>query len=90
MCLAIPGRIVAVAPSGPDGPFAEIDYGVDRRRASLLYLPDARVGEYVVVYAGFATERVSEAEARQALEYARQIDVLTRPAAATADEPSGG
>lgn len=86
MCLAIPGRIVAVTPEGPEGPSADIDYGSTRRRASLLYLPDAQVGEYVVVHAGFATERVSEAEAREALEYARQIDTLARPAASA--EPS--
>ncbi len=89
MCLAIPGRIVAIARSGADGPTADIDYGFARRRASLLYLPDARVGEYVVVHAGFATERVSEGEAREALEYARQIDALQGPADRTATGSRG-
>lgn len=74
MCLAIPGRVVAVDASDPAGPVATVDYGFTTRRASLLYLPEARVGEYVVVHAGFATGRLSEAEAREALEYARQID----------------
>ena len=76
MCLAIPGRVVAIDVSDSTAPVAEVDYGFTVRRASLLYLPDVRVGEYVVVHAGFATGRVTEAEAREALEYARQIDAI--------------
>jgi len=66
MCLAIPGRIVAIAPD-PVAPVAEVDYDGLRRRAVLLYLPDARVGDYVLVQAGFAIRRLSDDEAREAL-----------------------
>jgi hydrogenase expression/formation protein HypC len=67
MCLAIPGRIVAIQPD-PVSPVAEVDYDGLRRRAQLLYLPDARVGDYVLVQAGFAIRRLSDAEAHEALE----------------------
>lgn len=82
MCLAIPGRVVAVDSSDPAGPVADVDYGFTVRRASLLYLPDVRVGEFVIVHAGFATGRVSEAEAQEALAYAREIEAIgeARPA----------
>lgn len=70
MCLAIPGRIVAITPE-PAAPVAEVDYEGVRRRAQLIYLPEARVGDYVLVQAGFAIRRLSEAEAREALEIAR-------------------
>ena len=67
MCLAIPGRIVAIS-ADPVAPIAEVDYDGVRRRAQLLYLPDARVGDYILVQAGFAIRRLTEEEAREALE----------------------
>jgi len=69
MCLAIPGRIVAIT-ADPVAPVAEVDYDGLRRHAQLLYLPDARVGEYVLVQAGFAVRRLSDDEAREALSLA--------------------
>ena len=70
MCLAIPGRIVAIE-ADPSSPVAEVDYDGIRRRAQLLYLPEARVGDYILVQAGFAVRRLGEAEAREALEMSR-------------------
>ena len=74
MCLAIPGRIVAIEESEEAGRFAQVDYGIATKRAHLLYLPDARVGDYVIVQAGFAITRLDETEAREALDCARRID----------------
>ena len=76
MCLAIPGRIVAITPD-PASPVAEVDYDGVRRRAQLIYLPEARVGDYILVQAGFAVRRLSEAEAREALELTRGTDAAT-------------
>jgi len=67
MCLAIPGRIVAIG-SDAGAPVAEVDYDGVRRSARLIYLPDARVGDYVLVQAGFAVRRLSDVEAREALD----------------------
>jgi hydrogenase expression/formation protein HypC len=81
MCLAVPGRIVAIATE--DGtPVAEVDYDGPRRRAQLIYLPEARVGDYILVQAGFAVRRLSDAEAREALDLAR--GAITAAAAADA------
>jgi hydrogenase expression/formation protein HypC len=71
MCLAIPGRIVAIE-GDPASPVAEVDYEGLRRKAQLVYLPDARVGDYILVQAGFAIRRLPEAEALEALELAKQ------------------
>lgn len=71
MCLAIPGKIVAV--TAVDGsPVAEVEYGSTRRTALLLYLPEANVGDWVVVQAGFAIRRLSAAEAEEALQLAEE------------------
>jgi len=82
MCLAIPGRIVAIEGTDPDGRVARVDYGIAVKVARLLYLPEAEVGDYIIVQAGFAITRVTEEEARQALEYARQADEATAAAGA--------
>jgi hydrogenase expression/formation protein HypC len=74
MCLAVPGKVVAVS-GEPPGRVAEVEYGSARRTAQLLYLPDVQVGDYVVVQAGFAIRRLSEAEATEALGLLRDAAV---------------
>ena len=74
MCLAIPGKIVRIDAHDPADPVAEVDYGIARKLAHLLYTPDAKVGDYVIVHAGFSTTVMGESEAKEALEYARQFD----------------
>lgn len=71
MCLAVPGRIVRVA-VGADGlRSADVDYGGETRHVSLLYLPEACVGDFILVQAGFGIRRLTEeqaAEVRASLE----------------------
>jgi len=74
MCLAIPGRVVRIEGADAADRSAVIDYGIAVRTASLVYTPEARVGDYVIVHAGFATRVVPEDEAKESLEYARQAD----------------
>lgn len=83
MCLAIPGRVIQVDEPEPGVRVAQVDYGIAVKAASLLYLPEASVGDFVIVQAGFAVTVVGEAEAREALAQARQIDE------ALAHEPGG-
>lgn len=71
MCLAIPGRIVSVERSDPMQPVATVDFEGRLKTASLLYVPEADVGDYVIVQSGFAIRRVEEAEALEALALAR-------------------
>lgn len=73
MCLAIPGRIVDIDASDAIAPVARVDYGGQQRPASLLYVPEARIGEFVIVHAGFASRRLSEAEANEAMALRREM-----------------
>ncbi|HTT35422.1 MAG TPA: HypC/HybG/HupF family hydrogenase formation chaperone [Thermoplasmata archaeon] len=84
MCLTIPGRIVSVDRTDAAAPTATIDFDGLVRTASLLYLPDAAVGEFVMVQAGFAMRRVPADEAREALGYAR---AMAAPAVASGAPP---
>ncbi len=71
MCLAIPSKIVGISDQT-----AAIDVDGVRRQASLLLLPEARVGDYVIVHAGFAIQKIDEAAAREALRYLREAAAL--------------
>ena len=67
MCLAIPSRITKI-----ENNMATIDVEGVQREASLLLLEDARVGDYVIVHAGFAISKLDEAAARETLDLLRE------------------
>lgn len=60
MCLAIPAKIESI-----DGDRAQADIRGLKRRIGLALLPDARVGEYVLLHAGFAIQRIDQHEAEE-------------------------
>ena len=63
MCLAIPSIITKI-----ENEMAVIDVDGVQREASLLLLADAQVGDYVIVHAGFAIQKLDEAAAKETLE----------------------
>ncbi len=68
MCLAIPSRIVKI-----EDQMAVIDVDGVSREASLLLLEDPRVGDYVIVHAGFALHKIDEETARESLALLRDV-----------------
>lgn len=64
MCLAIPGKVVAVDEQGRR---ATVDYEAEQREAGTHLVPDITVGEYVLVQARMIVQRVPEEEAKEAL-----------------------
>lgn len=68
MCLAVPMKVVR---TGIDRATAIID-GVEREIGTAL-VPDVTVGDYVIVHAGFAIQKLSEEEARETLELFRRM-----------------
>jgi hydrogenase expression/formation protein HypC len=68
MCLAIPSRIVKI-----EDQMAVIDVDGVTREASLLLLEDPRVGDYVIVHAGFALHKIDEEAARESLALLREV-----------------
>lgn len=76
MCLAIPGKILSISGDDPLTRMGRIDFSGVVRPASLAYLPDAIVGDYVIVHVGFALSKVDEAEAKKVFEYLKQIGEL--------------
>jgi hydrogenase expression/formation protein HypC len=64
MCLAIPSKIIDIDTTSN---IATIDVEGVRRQASLMLVEDARVGDYVIVHAGFAIQKLDEQSAQESL-----------------------
>jgi hydrogenase expression/formation protein HypC len=72
MCLGVPGRITEIYQS--DGLImGKVDFGGAIREACLQYVPEAEVGQYVVVHVGFAISLLSEEEAKETIELLREM-----------------
>ena len=77
MCLAIPGRIESISGEGPLHRNGKVNFGGIRKGVSLAYVPDAKVGDYVIVHVGFALSIVDEQEAQRVFEYLKEMDELS-------------
>ena len=68
MCLAIPSKIINI-----DNYLATVDVSGARREVSMILMPeDARVGDYVLVHAGFAIQKLDEEAAMESLKLLRE------------------
>jgi len=68
VCLAVPALIKTI-----DGDEAEVDLGGVSRRASLILTPEAKVGDYVLLHAGYAINIVDQSEAEETLSMLREM-----------------
>ena len=59
MCLAVPAQIVE-----REDMLATVDVGGVRRQVSMMLLPEAKIGDYVLIHAGFAMQQIDEEEAK--------------------------
>jgi hydrogenase expression/formation protein HypC len=71
MCLAVPARIVSIEEQE-----AEVDLGGARRRIGLQLVPEARVGDYVLVHTGFAINVLDPEEAEATLRLFRELEAF--------------
>ena len=70
MCLAIPGKVIEI---NEDQEHAIIDYGDGTKRKANVTLVNVKIGDYVLVHAGFAIEVLNEKEANETLALFREI-----------------
>src|SRR5271167_104009 len=85
MCLAIPGKVLDTYDQRGLR-MAKVQFGGIVREACLEYVPETRVGEYVLVHVGFAISRVDEAEAERTYQALRDLDQLTELESPVVDE----
>ena len=77
MCLAIPGKIESISGDDPLTRMGKVNFGGILKEVSLAYVPEAKVGDYVIVHVGFALSRVDEDEAQKVFEYLKQMEELS-------------
>ena len=78
MCLAVPGKIESITGSNSDviNKKGKVNFGGILKEVSLAYVPEARVGDYVIVHVGFALSLVDQQEAMKVFEYLKQMGEL--------------
>ena len=76
MCLAVPGKITELLNDDPVLRAGKVDFGGIMKEVNLSCVPEAGVGDYVIVHVGMAISTVDETEAREVFEYLRQMDEL--------------
>jgi len=77
MCLAVPGKIVSI--EGDDSVLRDgkVNFGGVVKRVNLSLVPEAKIGDYVVVHVGLALSIIDEEEAKQVFEYLKMIGELS-------------
>ena len=76
MCLAVPGKIISIEGDDPIFRRGRVNFGGIVKEVNLAYVPEAQVGEFVIVHVGFALSVVDEAEAAKVFEYLREMGEL--------------
>ncbi|MEU9207398.1 HypC/HybG/HupF family hydrogenase formation chaperone [Streptomyces sp. NPDC048415] len=75
MCLAVPGRVLAIE-EHDESLTGLIDFGGVHKRVCLDYVSDVQVGEYVIVHVGFALQRLDEESAQASLRLFEELGLL--------------
>ncbi len=87
MCLAIPGKILST--EGEEMlRSARVDFGGVIREVNLAYVPEANIGDYVIVHVGFAISKVDEDEAQRVFQYLKEMGEFGELAELRVEEPT--
>ncbi|MCK5833508.1 HypC/HybG/HupF family hydrogenase formation chaperone [bacterium] len=69
MCLAYPGKIVSI-----DGENGEVDFGGFTKKVNLMLMSESKIGDFVLVHAGFAIGTTTEGDAIDTLDALHKVD----------------
>lgn len=76
MCLAIPGQIKSILEHDPPMRSGKVIFGGIAKEVNLTFVPDAGVGDYVIVHVGVAISQVDENEAKKVFAYLDELGEL--------------
>lgn len=76
MCLGVPGKVVRIDESASGMNMGKVEFGGISKDVCLAFVPDVKVGDYVIVHVGFAISIVDEEEAKSVFEYLKQVGGL--------------
>ncbi|MFM2097260.1 MAG: hypothetical protein RIS70_4384 [Planctomycetota bacterium] len=87
MCLAVPGKVESIDDVDPVLRSGRVSFGGIVKVVSLACVPEATVGDYVLVHAGMAISTVDESEAEKVFAYLRELGEFDDLAASSGDVP---
>ena len=92
MCLGVPGRITKIEPNEIGMTMGTVNFSGISKTVCLAYVPDAEVGDYVVVHVGFALSKIDEQQAKEVFEMLTGTGELSELQIPQPDDPapSGG
>jgi hydrogenase expression/formation protein HypC len=73
MCLAIPGKLLSIDRS-VEPAMGQVSFGGIEKNVCVEWVPDAQVGDYVIVHVGFAISKMDEKEAMETLKLFEEIE----------------
>lgn len=76
MCLAVPGRLISIDALDDTFRTGRVNFGGIIKDVNLAYVPEAKIGDYVLVHVGFALTIVDEVEANKVFAYLEQMNEL--------------
>jgi hydrogenase expression/formation protein HypC len=74
MCLGIPGRIESIDDQAPTARSGRVSFGGIAREINLSLVPEAAVGDWIIVHAGFALNRIDQEEAERVFELIDELE----------------
>lgn len=77
MCLAVPGKLVTIDGDDPTFRTGKVNFGGIVKEINLSYVPEAVIGDHVLVHVGFALTVVDEEEAAKVFTYLKEMDELS-------------
>ena len=77
MCLAVPGKLLSLTGDEPLTRTGKVSFGGVVKEVNLAYVPEASVGDYVIVHVGFAISKMDEEEAAKVFDYLQQMEKLS-------------
>ena len=89
MCLAIPGKVISIEDENGIR-IGRVQFGGVTQPVSLDFVPEASLGDYVMVHVGFAISRVDEEEAHRTYQLLEELDQLTELEAPLVEEIGDG
>lgn len=73
MCLAVPGKVTSIDDNNPELKMAKVNFNGVTKDICIEWLPDIKVGEYVLVHVGFALNKIDEDDAKETLRILKEM-----------------
>jgi hydrogenase expression/formation protein HypC len=89
MCLGVPGKILSIEPNPLGMIMGKVSFGGVAKEVCLAYTPEVEVGDYVIVHAGFALNKLDEQEAQEVFALLAEIQTNELSAELAEGDSSG-